>query len=110
MLHRSRIVSDLSDAEARKQIQDSADRHLYAAHALIRRRTDQDIIWEIPGDLNAYGDGIGLIAIYRQQILGPERAELERAEAELRQIEEAIEDRKRRVIGPGYQPNTEGKS
>ncbi len=97
-------MSDLSDAEVRKRVRDTADRHVYAVHDLIRRRTDRDVMWEIPGDLDKNGDGTGLIAIYRQQILGPERAELERAEAELQQIERAIEERKRRLIGPTYRP------
>lgn len=97
-------MSDLSDADARRQVRDSADRLAYNAYDVIQRRTDRDVLWSVPGDLAEHGDGTGLAHVYEQQLINPLQELLDRARAEVAQVREAIEERKRRVIGPNYRP------
>lgn len=94
----------LTDRQVRDRVRQIADRHLFSMIDLVRRRADADGLWEPPGDLAEWGDGSGLVAIYRQQVLAPAREALERAESELAGLVAAVEAEKRRKIGPGYRP------
>lgn len=98
------MPEELTDRQVRDRVRQIADRHLFSMVDLVRRRADSDGMWEPPGDLAEWGDGSGLVAIYRQQVLAPAREALERAESEIAELVEAVEEQKRRRIGPGYRP------
>ena len=99
------MTGRLSDAEVRERVRRIGDRYLLALAEVLRRRTDRDGGWEVPGDLDQYGDGSGLAAILDQQIIGPVLAATEQAAGELAELREAVEADKRRRFGPGYRPS-----
>ncbi len=101
------MTYDPSDLEARREARRIGDETLWALWDIVCRRGDNDRLWEIPGDLGQQGDGTGLLAILRSQVIAPGRAAIEAAERAADELEQRIEERKRRVIGPNYRPTNQ---
>lgn len=97
-------MSDLSDAEGRHRAQRIGDQALWALWDIVRSRGDADRLFEVPGDLNAFGDGTALATIVERHIVEPAERAAAQARADLEQLRADIEARKRRVIGPNYRP------
>lgn len=93
-----------TDAEGRARARRIGDQSLWDLWDIVRRRGDADRLWEIPGDLAAFGDGTALADIIERQILEPAEQATAKARADLARLRADIEERKRRVIGPNYRP------
>lgn len=97
-------MSGISDAEGRGRVRRIGDRAIWALWEIVRDRGDADQEWAVPGDLAALGDGTALATILEKQVVEPAERAAAQARADLAQLRADIEDRKRRVIGPNYQP------
>lgn len=97
------MTERLSDAEVRERVCRIGDRYLLALADVLRRRTDRDGAWAVPGDLDQYGDGTGLAAIL-DGVIGQVREATDRASGELAKALREVEADKQRRFGPGYRP------
>lgn len=93
------------DPLVRWRVQHALNQVLLTARDVLMRYADDNGQYAAPSEVAELGDVTGLMATGNEQVVKRLQATLDEATAVMAEVRELIDQRKRELYGPGYQPH-----